>query len=358
MGFDDILNDPLLAEEIRRVFQRKGQPHPIDELEMMAHRAISRGEPGMGLAPARAPAPTGQASQSSAATAPQPRGARPPAFSVDMSMLSKLMWQYRSIVEFGRPMLRILNHRFELPESGEWRQLLEDARARIERFIPSVGRIDMENHPSLDWAGTGWLVDHNILVTNNHVAKFFAYPEGDTFSFFNHPVNNRRIRAFVDFSKEDARTAEGAKVEVTKVIYMAPGDDGPDIAFLELEPLPAGAPVPEPIAWASDEEVTSGVRVATIGHPAIDSRTGDLPVIEGALRGPPGTKRLSPGRIKAVHGETVLHDCSTLGGSSGSLVMSIESGSVLGLHFGGRPQESNYAVSARVIKDILGGIGR
>ena len=28
MGFDDILNDPLLAEEIRRVFQRKGQPHP------------------------------------------------------------------------------------------------------------------------------------------------------------------------------------------------------------------------------------------------------------------------------------------------------------------------------------------
>ncbi len=40
------------------------------------------------------------------------------------------------------------------------------------------------------------------------------------------------------------------------------------------------------------------------------------------------------------------HDCSTLGGNSGSAVLDLENGDVLALHFGGAYQKQNYAVPA------------
>ena len=38
------------------------------------------------------------------------------------------------------------------------------------------------------------------------------------------------------------------------------------------------------------------------------------------------------------------HDCSTLGGNSGSVVLSLETGEAVGLHFAGRFLEANFAV--------------
>jgi V8-like Glu-specific endopeptidase len=57
-------------------------------------------------------------------------------------------------------------------------------------------------------------------------------------------------------------------------------------------------------------------------------------------------KRLQPGEIS---GETVkdfeiFHDCSTLGGNSGSPVIDLETHRVIGLHFGGRYMEKNHAI--------------
>ena len=58
-------------------------------------------------------------------------------------------------------------------------------------------------------------------------------------------------------------------------------------------------------------------------------------------------KRLQPGEVRsfqAVELPEFVHDCSTLGGNSGSPVFDLESHNVVGLHFGGKYLEGNHAV--------------
>ena len=50
----------------------------------------------------------------------------------------------------------------------------------------------------------------------------------------------------------------------------------------------------------------------------------------------------------------ILHDCTTLGGNSGSVVLDLDSGKALGLHFSGRFLTTNYAVRADVVKQAVG----
>ena len=47
--------------------------------------------------------------------------------------------------------------------------------------------------------------------------------------------------------------------------------------------------------------------------------------------------------------DVVLHDCSTLGGNSGSVLLDLATGEAVGLHFAGRFLEANYAVPAAVV---------
>jgi V8-like Glu-specific endopeptidase len=58
-------------------------------------------------------------------------------------------------------------------------------------------------------------------------------------------------------------------------------------------------------------------------------------------------KRLQPGSLRNlfVWGKTFKHDCSTLGGNSGSCVVDLETGRVIGLHFAGRYGRHNRAVA-------------
>ncbi len=64
-------------------------------------------------------------------------------------------------------------------------------------------------------------------------------------------------------------------------------------------------------------------------------------------------KRLQPGAIMEVLEPRSLlrHDCSTLGGNSGSCVVDLETNRVVGLHFGGRFSEGNYAVALWKLTD-------
>jgi len=63
-------------------------------------------------------------------------------------------------------------------------------------------------------------------------------------------------------------------------------------------------------------------------------------------------KRLQPGKLNGrkdvdSFGHTVSaigHDCSTLGGNSGSALVAVDDLRVVGLHFCGVTHESNYAV--------------
>jgi hypothetical protein len=96
-----------------------------------------------------------------------------------------------------------------------------------------------------------------------------------------------------------------------------------------------------------------GREVALIGYPARDYRS-DLQVQDRVFDGIYGVKRLQPGltlgerefRSAGLTVATLAHDASTLGGSSGSCVVDVATGRVLGLHFAGDYLVANYAVSA------------
>ena len=64
-------------------------------------------------------------------------------------------------------------------------------------------------------------------------------------------------------------------------------------------------------------------------------------------------KRLAPGEVTSVESGRILHNCTTLGGNSGSAVIDLASGRALGLHFSGRFLETNYAVRADVVAQRL-----
>ena len=50
---------------------------------------------------------------------------------------------------------------------------------------------------------------------------------------------------------------------------------------------------------------------------------------------------------------SLQHDCTTLGGNSGSVVVDLDSGKALGLHFSGKFLTTNYAVRADIVKRLL-----
>jgi V8-like Glu-specific endopeptidase len=51
--------------------------------------------------------------------------------------------------------------------------------------------------------------------------------------------------------------------------------------------------------------------------------------------------------------DTMKHMCDTEGGSSGAPLIDKERGFAVGLHWGGKPNETNYAISMRMILEDI-----
>ena len=96
----------------------------------------------------------------------------------------------------------------------------------------------------------------------------------------------------------------------------------------------------------------AGHQVYIIGYPALDSRN-NLGVMQRIFNNIYNVKRLQPGEITAILDEKnwFLHDCSTLGGNSGSCVIDLETNLVIGLHFGGAYLKENTAISLWRLQD-------
>jgi endonuclease G len=130
-------------------------------------------------------------------------------------------------------------------------------------------------------------------------------------------------------------------------------DDYWDLAVLRVEwgnQEPSGTPLP--LAGAPPRDLKEQL-VASVGYPALDRRRPEsIPVQMQIFDGVFEKKRIAPGytlgrddfmsfghKVKALQ-----HDCSTLGGNSGSCVYSLDSQTVIGLHFAGIYLVANYAV--------------
>jgi hypothetical protein len=258
----------------------------------------------------------------------------------------------------GRPVLEVANDDYvvEGPEAAIWEARLGNAtvRAALRQVIPSVGRIEVDNHPDLTWVGTGWLIADDVVVTNRHVASEFAAlsltEAGRSFVFKRGwPDKDTRMAARVDFRRE-LRNNSPRAFKVLEVLYIE-DDDGPDFAFLRVErDGPAGhlTSALRPAGKAASQEY-----IATIGYPAADSRLPEQDLMNRLFGDKYNVKRLAPGQVLRVADELVLHDCSTLGGNSGSPIVDLSAGNVLGLHFSGVFLRENRGVPISYVVNRL-----
>lgn len=261
-----------------------------------------------------------------------------------------------------RPALKVTGKDFTVPRTNFWSSRLEPYRDTIKQAITSVGRIELRNHPQgFEYVGTGWLVTNDIIVTNRHVAETFAYLEAGKFVFDKNQATGRKIKVNIDFREEFQIDTE-EQFDIIDVLYIEPRS-GSDIAFLKVN---RSGDTSRSVLPLATDILSSGSEIAVIGYPARDSQRNPLEsaqlfeIFEDIY----DVKRLQPGEIlsgAALRSDVPVftHDCSTLGGNSGSIVLDFKTGKAIGLHFAGIFQEENQAVPATIIdkrlNDLLSG---
>ena len=277
-----------------------------------------------------------------------PTAIAPPAFEPESVETPDI--QLESIIlPLARPVIFIQDNDFGNSPLAYWQERLNPARDKINASIVAVGRIELKNHDLYEWNGTAWLVRSHVAVTNAHVARAFAAKQNDRWVFRTNAAG-KKLQSKIDFREEYDRPNE-EELEVIDILYVEEGD-GPDIALLQVQADPARG---NGIALA--KEVSGNTEVATIGYPKFDSSVPDPDVLVSIFGGIYDVKRLSPGVVTVATPKVLKHDCSTLGGNSGSTMMSLASGEAVGLHFGGSYKISNFAVPAPVISALLTKLG-
>ncbi len=242
-----------------------------------------------------------------------------------------------------RPSLLVQDNRFEAPVSETWGEVLEEHRPQLDGALPAVGRIELSLHPQLAWAGTGFLVADDIVVTNRHVAHEFARQDGVGFSFRSFSAG--QVRAQVDFLAEHQRVDE-AELAVVDIVHLE-DESGPDMAFLRIEP---SGRTPLELATSAEEDDL----VAVIGYPWKETRVAPeiAEAMERIFQDIYDVKRLAPGKITGTAADHIKHDCSSLAGNSGSAVVDIETGEAVALHYLGGVL-ANFAVPAATVEARL-----
>ena len=253
------------------------------------------------------------------------------------------------ILAQGRPSLLIQNDTFEQPQLGIWQDRLAQHRDSINATIPSVGRVEVLRNPDFDWLGTAWMIDENILVTNRHVAAEFAGKRGGQFVFLASGLGE--MRANVDF-REEFQNAQELEIEIEEILFIAERNQS-DIAFMRVA---SNQQLPEPLTMA-DQDPGEDDLIGVIGYPAFDSRNS-LRQMQDIFGDIFNVKRFAPGKVSfSGNQRTFQHDCTTLGGNSGSPVIDLETGRAVGLHFSGRFGVANFAVKISDVKRHLGDLG-
>ncbi len=250
----------------------------------------------------------------------------------------------------GRPVLLIRDGVIEQAELASVEEMLKGIRNAMVKPINSVGRIELLDHDTYEWCGTGWRIEDDLIVTNRHVANIFAQRQEQVFKFRLNQMG-KQVRARIDF-REEYKGTISEEFGIAEILWIADDtSDAPDVAILKVKKEQG---LPPPVSLTS-KKVDARLPIGVVGYPARDGRN-DPVVMSDVLNDIYDVKRFAPGEV-VWPGEGnwyLTHDASTLGGNSGSAVFDLTSQEVVGLHFGGSFRKTNYAVKASAIKSILG----
>ena len=205
--------------------------------------------------------------------------------------------------------------------SAAWDRF-RDASARL---VYSVGRLDRTSGPNPQ-IGTGFLVADDLVLTNHHVVSALSHGADEL----------EPGMAVIRFYQEYEGPEPVPSCPVTKVVAIHPTLD---MALVQIT-MPDARPVLE----FETAALPPHLMVATIGYPFKDDRNPLF--VEAIYQNLYGVKRGAVGELVDQQKHGLAHDCSTLGGNSGSPVLALETARVVGLHFTGEFMYRNGAVAA------------
>jgi len=242
----------------------------------------------------------------------------------------------------------------------------------IRNVAAAVGRI---SKPDGTLVGTAVHFAEGCVVTARHVLEEIATQKPNGRWSFTSPG-----KTTIDFVGEAGRKPEpgfkivnvkfcGAK-RINREIDFA----RLDLAVLEIAPI-ADAPWPSTVMFdGGEDKVKAKSWVYAVGFPGrpIPWKIKTKPppgyevasVIAKVFDDDFECKKFAPGRIRKSPGSldddkanrwVFVHDCSTLGGNSGSAVVEFatEGARVVGLHFGGLARSANWAHAFSALKEQM-----
>lgn len=252
------------------------------------------------------------------------------------------------ILERLRPPYFIKDDRIEIMGDYDHVDMIEANKAMLEARSRSVGRVDLLHHASYQFVGTGWLIEKDIVVTNRHVAEVFAESDWSGAYRFKPGIDSQPVEAMMDYVRQHQSSLMPRRAFATEVIYIASANE-PDFAFIRVQATDA-----EPLAL-THRRAEVDQPIAVVGYPASDGGRNDPELMARLFGGVYNVKRFAPGLITGLDENSVIlrADYTSLGGNSGSAVLDLATGDVVGLHFAGVFRDTNYAVAADIVGAAL-----
>lgn len=269
----------------------------------------------------------------------------------------------------GRPALRVRNNsvRHDDLQAGVWgdQLLLAMTGGVLQQRIARIGRIDMAG----EHVGTGYVAGKGVLLTNRHVIQAFAAPVPrrngpDKWVMLSDQVT-------IDFADTPSSATAASRFKIKGVIGAGSDDIDPDrIEFSDLDAATLevetenqqGTKLPTALDLMRDPSLADAKRdILVIGYPARPAvlprdAAGDINMevvkrLSELFGTDYGNKYLAPGEIIVAVGKhpedteshMFCHDATTLGGNSGSCILSFNELAAIGLHFGGDWLKQNFA---------------
>jgi hypothetical protein len=254
-----------------------------------------------------------------------------------------------TLLLYGRPSLVVNQDR--LASVPPFWNLLEDQREDIEMVQRGVGRIELLGHPEFDWAGTGFLVTENFLLTTRRTAELFAEFTSNTWQF------RPGISAWMDY-RSAYQNVSTAGYRVRNVFGV---HETYDLALLEVEPPQLNGNAPTPLPLLGDTQVSNNVnffqnrQVYVVGYPIRDARRNEPELIARIFRDVYNVKRVSPGQLRGEFRFSNIpflrHDAAPLGITSGAPIIDLETHLVVGVQLSARYLETGTAVPTYALRD-------